>query len=115
MSKGEMLNNASVLVLAGSETSATTMAGAIYFLCRHPNVLAKVNAEVRSAFASSSEITTVSVGKLEYLEAVIHETMRIYTPVPNVPQRTPPKGGAMAAGKFVPEGVCNGLMSYRRH
>jgi len=105
MSEGEMLNNATVLVLAGSETSATTLSGATYLLLKHPETMRKVVAELRSSFMSDAEINLFSVGKLKYQFAVLEETMRIYPPVLLTGPRVPPRGGAVVCGKFVPEGV----------
>lgn len=47
----------------------------------------------------------ISVGQLKVLQAIIYEGMRIYPPVPAGLQRSAPKGGAVVAGHFVPEGV----------
>jgi hypothetical protein len=40
-----------------------------------------------------------------YLTAVIHETLRIFPPVPIGMPRITPKGGGMVAGVWVPGGV----------
>ncbi|KDN65420.1 putative cytochrome P450 [Colletotrichum sublineola] len=87
MTRGEMLNNASIMVLAGSETSATT-------LCVQ---------EVRTSFKSTEDITLISVSVLPFLDAVFQETLRLYPPVPTHSQRVPPKGGASVCGKFILE------------
>ncbi|KAK4555062.1 hypothetical protein LTR86_007828 [Recurvomyces mirabilis] len=105
MTEGEMLNNAAFLVLAGSETSATTLSGAVYLLCKHPKVMKRLVEEVRSAFDSQSNVNVRSVSQLKYLDAVLEEAMRIYPPVPTPSWRIPPKGGAVACERFVPEGV----------
>ncbi|KAK1953597.1 hypothetical protein LY78DRAFT_686956 [Colletotrichum sublineola] len=39
MTRGEMLNNASIMVLAGSETSATTLCGMSYLLLSNPKAM----------------------------------------------------------------------------
>ncbi|KAK5123311.1 hypothetical protein LTR85_002742 [Meristemomyces frigidus] len=85
MSQGEMLNNATLLVLAGSETSATALSGATYLLLKHPGVMKKAVKEVRTAFEADGETTLFSVVS------------------PGA--RLPPEGGATACGKFVPEGT----------
>lgn len=105
MSEGEMLNNASVLVLGGSETSATTLSGATFLLLTHPDVMKKLVHETRTSFQSADEITLFSVNKLTYMLAVIEESMRLYPPVVFTGWRTPPKGGGRVMGKFIPEGV----------
>ena len=105
MSQGEMLNNAAVLVLGGSETSATTLSGATYLLLKHPEVMKKLVHEIRTTFASDAEMTFASVSHLSYVDAVLEETMRIYPAVPTISPRIAPKGGAVACGKHLPENV----------
>lgn len=97
--------NASLLIVAGSETTATLLAGATYMLLRDPEAMKKLTEEVRSTFKSEEEITLSSVGNLEYMLACLNEAMRLYPPVPIGMPRVVPKGGAKVAGTFVPEGV----------
>ena len=105
MTKDEMLNNAAILVLGGSETSATTLSGATYLLLKTPRVMKKLVNEIRSTFNSADEITPFSVNKLPYALAVLEETMRIYPSVPRQGARITPKGGGVVCGGFVPENV----------
>jgi averantin hydroxylase len=105
MSFDEMVSNASNLVLAGSETTATLLSGAIYQLCRNPEVLAKVTKEIREAYSSDQEIDLFSTSKLKYALAVLEETMRIYPPVPTQTSRTVPQGGDTVLGDHLPAGT----------
>lgn len=101
----KLVRNASTLIIAGSETTATLLSGAVYLLTTHPDKLAKVANEVRSAFNSEEEITLNSVSRLSYMLACLNETLRCYPPVASGLPRVVPKGGAYVAGKFVPEDV----------
>ncbi|KAI3321925.1 putative cytochrome P450 monooxygenase [Xylariaceae sp. AK1471] len=97
--------NASLLVVAGSETTATLLSGATFLLTTHPETLRKLEQEVRSAFKSDEEITLTSVGNLSYMLACLNESLRCYPPVATgMPRQAPPKGG-MVDGKFVPQGT----------
>jgi cytochrome P450 len=58
--------NAGLLVVAGSETTATLLSGVTYLLLRNPECLRKVTDEVRSAFESEHDITFASVQNLPY-------------------------------------------------
>ncbi len=98
-------SNASLLVIAGSETTATLLSGATYLLLTNPHAMNKLKDEVRSTFKSDDEITLTSVGNLSYMLACLNESLRRYPPVPIGPPRDVPKGGANIAGTFVPEGV----------
>lgn len=105
MSMGELQTNASTLVVAGSETTATLLSGATYYLLKTPRVLAKLQDEVRSAFKSDSEITLASCNNLTYIHAVINEALRMYPPVPVGLPRIVDAQGDMIAGQWVPAGV----------
>lgn len=103
MSKGEMLNNAAVMVVGGSETSASALCGATYLLA-HSGKMSIAVKEIRDAFKSPEEIN-LQTAHLPYLTAVIDETLRMYPSVPGQPPRVVPRGGATVCGKFVPEDV----------
>ena len=65
----------------------------------------KLIREIRTTFVASEEITVLSVSHLKYTDAVLNEAMRIYPPVAFAAARVPPQGGAVACGRFIPEGV----------
>lgn len=95
--------NASSLLIAGSETTATTLAGATYYLLERPECLRLLQSEVRQAFGSHEEINASSTRDLLYVNAVVKEALRIFIPLPiNVPRVSP---GAEVDGYYVPKGV----------
>ncbi|KAK5652338.1 hypothetical protein OQA88_10530 [Cercophora sp. LCS_1] len=97
--------NVFILILAGSETTATTLAGATYFLLTNPEILRTLEQEVRGAFSSADEINISSVNKLSYMLAVLNEALRMYPPVTSNLVRAVPEGGAQVAGRFIPGGT----------
>jgi len=97
--------NASALIVAGSETTATLLCGVTYLLLTNPGALKKVTEEVRSTFTSDEEITLTSVGGLKYMLACLNEGLRSYPPVPFGLPRIVPRGGATISGMAVPENV----------
>ncbi|KAL6152337.1 hypothetical protein ACJQWK_04477 [Exserohilum turcicum] len=108
----EVFNNATPLIVAGSETTATALSGATYFLNQNPEVYQKLKTEVRSAFTHRSEITISKAAGLRYLAAVIDETMRLYPPSPTShPRLVTPEGGIIA-GYFVPGNTLVGISQY---
>lgn len=95
----------SILIIAGSETTATLLSGVTYLLCRHPDALAKLTNEVRTAFKSENDIDYLSVSNLTYMLACLDEALRIYPPAPlGIPRETP-EGGGYVIGYYVPENV----------
>ncbi|KAK6193011.1 hypothetical protein LQW54_012895 [Pestalotiopsis sp. IQ-011] len=101
----KLSSNAFILVLAGSETTATTLSGATYLLLSHPDVLQKLTNEVRGGFKIVDEININSVNKLSYMLAVLNESLRLYPPVTSSLAREVPGKGADIAGHYVPGGT----------
>ncbi|KAK3385593.1 cytochrome P450 [Podospora didyma] len=99
---GRLHMNAAVLIVAGSETTATLLSGVTYMLLKHPEALKRVTEEVRSSFQSDDEITLTSVGNLSYMLACLNEGLRIYPPVAGGLPRITPRGGATILGEFIP-------------
>jgi len=121
MSKAEIEANAELLIVAGSETTASLIAGATYYLCVNPDALARVTAEVRGTFDNDQDIQINSVNKLSYLLAVLNEALRIYPPAPSSIPRITLKGD-MISGQWVPPGVsksnhmaCEASWAYEVH
>ncbi|GAD91552.1 hypothetical protein PVAR5_0124 [Paecilomyces variotii No. 5] len=116
MSRAELHSNAFILIIAGSETSATVLSGCIYYLCRHPTVMDRLINEIRGAFSTDSDINFNKTSTLTYLAAVIEESLRMYPPVVTGLARVPPAGGETVDGYFVPEGTtvsCHHYACYR--
>lgn len=81
MNRGEIEATSSILVLGGSDTTATLLSGVVYYLLANPRVKQKLVAEIRDRFINEDEINMTSVNSLSYLLATLEETMRIYPPV----------------------------------
>ncbi|CAG9986847.1 unnamed protein product [Clonostachys byssicola] len=109
MTHEEIHDNARLLIGAGSETTATALSAATYFLGSHPHVLAKLTEEVRSSFSSEQEIDVVNVQKLTYMLAVLDESLRLHPPSPIANLRRVATGGATICGQFVPHGTSIGV------
>ena len=108
MSREEIISNAGVLLVAGSETTATLLSGATYHLLSNPVALKKLQTEVRHAFQGEREITPLSArnpSKLPYMEAVLTESLRMYPPLPASLPRMTGSTGDVIDGRFVPPKV----------
>lgn len=105
MSRGEMDSNSIVLMLAGSETTATALSGCTYLLLKNPAAYAKLVHEIRSKFRTGNDITVEEVNKLEYMIACQQEGLRYYPPVPTGFPRVVPSGGDHISGHYVSEGT----------
>jgi Cytochrome P450 len=96
-----------VLIGAGSETTATLLSGCTSLLLRHPRVMEKLKHEIRSTFQSADDINVVALNGMPYILAVLEESLRVYPPVPIAQPRIVPPEGAAICGQFVPGNVGN--------
>ncbi|KAE9362911.1 cytochrome P450 family protein [Stipitochalara longipes BDJ] len=115
LSRAEVHSNAFILIMAGSETSATMLSGCVYYLCKSASAMQKITSEIREAFATQEEIKFANAATLPYLAAVIEESLRMYPPVVTSLKRVSPVGGATVDGHFIPENTllaCHHYASY---
>ncbi|KAJ6095928.1 hypothetical protein N7486_006674 [Penicillium sp. IBT 16267x] len=101
----EMITNGSVLIVAGSETTATLLSGVTYLLLKNPQALRKLQDEVWGAFQSDDQITLENCNKLKYIHAVLTEALRVYPPLPVGLPRIVDAQGDMIHGHWVPGGT----------
>ena len=73
----EVSGNVMTMLLAGEDTTANTLAWAIWLLTRHPEALARARAEVDSLADRSGGWTLDRLAELRFLEACANETMRL--------------------------------------
>ncbi|KAL6796474.1 cytochrome P450 [Trichoderma sp. SZMC 28012] len=111
----ELASNASLLIAAGSETTATALSAATYYLGLYPETFGKLAAEVRSAFRSEEEINLTNVQHLNYLQAVIDEAMRLFPSAPGTQPRIISPGGDTIVGRHVPAGTIVGVWQWVNH
>ncbi|KXJ85762.1 cytochrome P450 [Microdochium bolleyi] len=109
LTKKQITQTADVLILAGSETTATVLSFVTHLLCKHPAIMAKVRAEVDDHFTREADIDFTSVQALKYMLAVLDETMRLFPAVPSALARTVPAEGTQLFGTYIPGGVALGI------
>ncbi|KAJ4750683.1 Cytochrome P450 [Rhynchospora pubera] len=66
----------------GTDTTTTTIEWTMAELIKHPEILAKVQAEIRSAASEKIDFNENDLIKLRYLKLVIKEAMRLHPPAP---------------------------------
>ncbi|KAK1147973.1 hypothetical protein N8T08_000489 [Aspergillus melleus] len=98
----ELQANANILIVAGSETTATLLSGVTFWLLKTPGALEKAVQEVRSTMHSETEINFLNVtARPPYMMACLNEAFRMYPPVPGDLQRMT-LGPSVIAGYEVP-------------
>jgi cytochrome P450/nitrite reductase/ring-hydroxylating ferredoxin subunit len=79
----EVLANVFTILLAGQDTTASTIAWVAYFMASHPEVQRKMQEEVDAVIAPAAMLEDFDAGDaLLYLNAVINETMRLKSVTP---------------------------------
>ncbi|KAL5718050.1 hypothetical protein ACHQM5_010989 [Ranunculus cassubicifolius] len=63
---------------AGTETTYGTVEWAMAALFNHPNVMNKVQEEIRLVVGTKSKVDEEDLSQMEYLKCVIKETLRLY-------------------------------------
>jgi cytochrome P450 len=107
MSDAVLRDEMMTLLLAGHETTAASLAWAMYELAQHPEV-------VRAARDELSRLPDhADPASMHYLDAVVNETMRLCPVVPNIGRelQTPMK----IAGRELPPGVVVAPCIYLAH
>ena len=85
MSDAEIRDEMITMLLAGHETTATSLAWAMHRLLHHPEALQTARTEVTSVLGNGGQASLAEqVAELGYLDAVIKETARLHPIVPIV-------------------------------
>ncbi|KAH0847275.1 cytochrome P450-like protein [Fonsecaea pedrosoi] len=111
---GRLLTMTTSIALAGSDTTAITLAAIFYFLARYPKCYQKLDEEIEDAIKtgliSDTEgiITWSDAQKLPYLHACIQETFRMHPAIGMILERVVPPQGMEICGEFIPGGTIVG-------
>jgi cytochrome P450 len=100
------------LLIAGHETTATSLSWIFSRILRRPDVMEKLREELQ-AVVGTGPVTPKHVAQLEYLDATVKETLRLNPIVPVVGRRlqTPTRIG----GRELPAGVVASPCIYLTH
>lgn len=101
----ELIDNLRLLMLAGHETSASTMAWMAALLAQHPEAWARMTEEVKAL--GKVPLTPAELRALPFTEGVFREALRLYPPVA-FDARTI-EGEIELEGRAVPKGTRVGI------
>jgi cytochrome P450 len=104
----EASSEALLQIIAGSDTSASTIRAVMLHMLSNAPSYGRLQAEIDAGIAAgtiSSPITDAEARQLPYLQATIKEGLRILPPATGGNFKCVPAGGDMLAGKFVPAGT----------
>lgn len=113
---GEIVAEVSIMMNAGSDTTAIAMNNVLYHLLRNPKTLYKLRQEVDACLDPDEAVAPYAKVKyLPYLRAILDESLRINPPVTfNLPRRTPPDGCAVGP-EFIPGDTSVSISCWTAH
>lgn len=90
-----------LIVVAGSDTTAATLAFIFYYLASDPKLVEKLRAELKLINMKGS-LEPKDLRHASLLNGVIYETLRMHPPVPSGTSRITPPEGITVDGVYVP-------------
>ncbi|KAK1976881.1 L-ornithine-N5-monooxygenase [Colletotrichum cereale] len=99
-----MYSDSQAILVGATDTIACTLAHVFFFIARDADFRHRLYDEIATAHGKTipGEFAIADLRKLEFLDGVIHETLRYQAPAPlNGPRITPPEG-IMADGVHIP-------------
>lgn len=111
-SNDKLLSEGVLMMMAGSDTSSSSLTAAIFYLVQHPAVLEKLQSDLHETFPTLSSIQPVAAENHGYLRACIDEAMRLSPPAPtNIPRVVGP-GGIKVVNEQLSENVYVGVPNF---
>ena len=106
LAKEHLVSEAIVMIVAGTDTTATSLAITLHHLVKLPAVYRKLQEEVRTVVPTlDSRPSVEELDALPFLDACIKEGLRISCPSRTRQPRTVPEGGWTFRGHYFPAGV----------
>ncbi|KAI0509332.1 cytochrome P450 [Xylaria bambusicola] len=105
-------------IFAGSDTTSAALRSIFLNLIRHPRVLAKLRSELQDREANGKLSLIVQGAEADacpYLQVIIYESMRLFSPVSFMLDRDVPAEGIMIRGHHVPSGTVVGTSPWAIH
>jgi cytochrome P450 len=111
----QLMADAGLLIAAGSDGVAVTVAAAMFYLLRNEASFGRLKQEIRSSFVSIDDLRSPKLLQLPYLSAVIDEALRLAPSVLSAFPREVLAGGLDVDGLHIPEGITVGVSAYAVH
>ncbi|GME28827.1 putative benzoate 4-monooxygenase cytochrome P450 [Neofusicoccum parvum] len=91
-----------VVIIAGSETTATTLATVLYYLAKYPAVLKKLQSKIDAAMPTAADWTYDKVKSITYIDDIIHESLRLKPALLTGGYRVTPPEGLQVDEQYIP-------------
>lgn len=113
---GEIIAEISIMMNAGSDTTAIAISNTMWLLLANPGCMDKLRQEVDGVLDEDDVVAPYDkIKHLPYLRACVDESMRILPPVTfGLPRRTPPEGASIL-GEWIPGNTSVSMSAYVVH
>ncbi|KAF7972720.1 hypothetical protein HWV62_17178 [Athelia sp. TMB] len=107
LTDAELVGQVTTLVFAATDTTSSALARLFHLLAQHPDVQARLRDEIHAARNSDGDLDYKQLDSLQYLDAVIRETLRLAKRDTVLPLARPIAGrdGAAIRQLAVPKGA----------
>jgi cytochrome P450 len=112
MTDRQLMDELATLLLAGHETTALALSYTFYLLSQHPEVDARLAAELEEVLGGRAP-TAADVSRLRYTEWVIKESMRLYPPAYGIGREA--LADCEIGGYLLPKGAQLSLLQWIVH
>ena len=82
-----IIEETDTFTFAGHDTTSAAMTFTLLLLAHHPEAQERIFEEIQEALYTKDELTIDDFNKMEYLDRVVKESLRIYPPVPFIARR----------------------------
>ncbi|KAK8025904.1 hypothetical protein PG990_003727 [Apiospora arundinis] len=101
-STAAMHEDARVVIIAGSETTASTLATMIFYLCKHPATYRKLQAQVDAAMPTLESWSYDQTKTVTFIDDIINESLRLKPALMTGGYRVTPPQGLQVDEQFIP-------------
>lgn len=117
MGRQELTAEALTQLIAGSDTTSNTSCALLFWVCKTPGVIEKLQAELDEHIPNGTTVPTFDqVKDLKYMNCVIQETLRIHsTSSLGLPRLVPAGPGITLLGHHFPAGTVLSVPAYTIH
>ena len=119
---GEIIAEVSIMMNAGSATTAIAITNVLFQLMKNPEAMDKVCKELDTALADDDEdddapavVSYDRVKHLPYLRACLDESLRLFAPTPHGLPRETPAEGLQIMDNYIPGGVSVSMSALVAH
>ena len=104
MSKQNIKMHLPITMVVGAHSISTTLTRIFAALASQPNIQARIRAELANTLGENEVMSSKTLKSAKYLEAVVKEGLRMFSPLHGGTPAISPKGGiTLDTGDYIPE------------